>query len=72
MSPQLIRLRSLWFQIHKWLGIVFAILVVPISLLVPHHTRRFGRYMLFGVVATALVVVGVALGVLWFLFNRDG
>lgn len=51
---------------------VLLTLVVPISLLVPHHTRRFGRYMLFGVVATALVVVGVALGVLWFLLNRDG
>ena len=32
MSPQMIRLRSLWFQIHKWLGIVLAILVIPISL----------------------------------------
>ena len=28
----MIRLRSLWFQIHKWLGIVLAILVIPISL----------------------------------------
>jgi hypothetical protein len=46
-------------------------LVVPIGLLVPHRTRKFGRYMLFGVLATAIVVVGVALGVLWFLINRD-
>lgn len=45
--------------------------VVPIGLLVPHHTRKFGRYMLFGVIATAVVVMGVALGVLWFLINRD-
>jgi hypothetical protein len=50
---------------------VLLTLVVPIALLVPGHTRRFGRYMLFGVVATAVVVVGVALGVLWFLINRD-
>lgn len=50
---------------------VLLTLVVPIGLLVPQHTRRFGRYMLFGVVATAIVVVGVALGVLWFLINRD-
>ena len=28
----MIRLRSLWFQIHKWLGILLAILVIPISL----------------------------------------
>jgi len=51
---------------------VLLTLVVPIALLVPHRTRRFGRYMLFGVLATAVVVVGVALGVLWFLLNRDG
>ena len=51
---------------------VLLTLVVPISLLVPPRTRGFGRYMVFGVVATAVVVVGVALGVLWFLLNRDG
>ncbi|MEZ0578888.1 hypothetical protein [Nocardioides sp. MH1] len=50
---------------------VLLTLVVPIALLVPHRTRRFGRYMFFGVLATAIVVVGVALGVLWFLINRD-
>lgn len=50
---------------------VLLTLVVPIALLVPHRTRRFGRYMSFGVLATAAVVVGVALGVLWFLINRD-
>lgn len=47
-------------------------LVVPFGLLVPQHTRRFGRYMLLGVFATAVVVVGVAAAVLWFLFRRDG
>ena len=28
----MIRLRSAWFQVHKWLGIVLAILIIPISL----------------------------------------
>lgn len=28
----MIRLRSLWFQIHKWLGISLTILIIPISL----------------------------------------
>ncbi|MDZ5623156.1 hypothetical protein SFC88_20120 [Nocardioides sp. HM23] len=51
---------------------VLLTLVVPISLLVAPRTRGFGRYMMFGVVATAVVVVGVSLGVLWFLLNRDG
>jgi len=32
MSPKAVRLRSLWFQLHKWLGITLAILVIPISL----------------------------------------
>src|SRR5687767_15534577 len=27
-----IRLRSLWFTIHKWIGILLAILIVPVSL----------------------------------------
>lgn len=32
MSPTAVRLRSFWFQVHKWLGIAFAIVVIPISL----------------------------------------
>jgi uncharacterized iron-regulated membrane protein len=32
MSPTAVRLRSLWFQIHKWIGISLAILVIPIAL----------------------------------------
>ena len=32
MSPVMIRLRSAWFQVHKWLGITLAILIIPISL----------------------------------------
>src|SRR5215217_159893 len=32
MSPVMIRLRRSWFQIHKWLGITLALLVIPISL----------------------------------------
>ena len=28
----MIRLRSLWFQVHKWLGIVLVLLIIPISL----------------------------------------
>lgn len=50
---------------------VLLTLVVPLGLLVPHHTRRFARYMLFGCVATAIVVIGVAVAVLWFLVKRD-
>lgn len=50
---------------------VLVFLVLPISLLVPHKTRRFARYMLLGIVCTVVVVVGVAGGVLWFLLQKD-
>ncbi|HWJ10451.1 MAG TPA: hypothetical protein VNS46_13820 [Nocardioides sp.] len=50
---------------------VLLLLVVPIALLVPHRTRRFARYMLLGMVATIVVVGGVALAVLWFLLKKD-
>lgn len=45
--------------------------LVPIGLLVPRHTRKFARYMLFGSIATVVVVVGVAGLVLWILIGRD-
>ena len=45
---------------------------VPIGLMVAPHTRRFGRYMLLGMLATAAVVLGVAALVVWILILRDG
>lgn len=50
---------------------VLLLLVVPIAMLVPTRTRRFARYMLLGMVATIVVVLGVGAAVLWFLINRD-
>ena len=32
MNPSAVRLRSVWFQVHKWIGITLAILVIPIAL----------------------------------------
>ncbi|ANH38966.1 hypothetical protein I601_2550 [Nocardioides dokdonensis FR1436] len=49
---------------------VLVALALPVGLLVAPHTRRFGRYMLLGVVSTALVVVGVTALVLWILISR--
>ena len=31
-APTRSRLRSLWFQIHKWIGLILAALIVPVSL----------------------------------------
>ncbi len=49
--------------------LVLVIFVVPIALIVVERTRRFGIYMTLGMVVTALVVLGVAAVVLWFLFR---
>lgn len=46
-------------------------LALPIGLLVRQRTRRFGGYLLIGMVVTALVVGGVAGLVLWFMVQRD-
>jgi uncharacterized iron-regulated membrane protein len=32
MTPSMIRLRRAWFQVHKWIGIVLAILIIALSL----------------------------------------
>jgi hypothetical protein len=46
-------------------------LAVPIGLAVAPRTRRFGLYMLIGVVATALVVIGVSFVVLWVMLGSE-
>ena len=50
---------------------VLLIFVVPFGLLAVPRTRRFGRYMLLGMVLTAVVVLSVAALVLWVLYSRD-
>ena len=51
---------------------VLLMLVVPIALLAVPRTRRFGTYLLLGMVLTALVVLGVASLVLYFMLRADG
>jgi 4-amino-4-deoxy-L-arabinose transferase-like glycosyltransferase len=48
---------------------VLVTLAVPIGLVIAPRTRRFGLYMLIGVVATALVVLGVGGLVLWYMLT---
>ena len=50
---------------------VLVFLAVPLGLAIAPRTRRFGLYMLIGVVTTALVVLGVAAVVLWVLVGRE-
>jgi 4-amino-4-deoxy-L-arabinose transferase-like glycosyltransferase len=51
---------------------VLITLVVPIALLAVPRSRRFGQYMVLGMVLTALVVLGVASLVLYFMVRADG
>ena len=46
---------------------VLVMLAVPIVLIAVPRTRRFGSYMLLGMLATAAVVIGVAALVVWIL-----
>jgi 4-amino-4-deoxy-L-arabinose transferase-like glycosyltransferase len=52
--------------------LVLVTFAVPIGLIVAPRSRRFGRYMLLGMLATAAVVLGVAALVVWILIQRDG
>ena len=51
--------------------LVLLTLVVPIVLLAVPRTRRFGKYLLLGMVLTALVVLGVASLVLYFMVRAN-
>ena len=47
-------------------------LVVPVALVITPRTRRFGTYMFLGMALTALVVLGVASLVLYFMVRYQG
>jgi hypothetical protein len=51
--------------------LVLLALALPIGLVTSHRTRRFGGYMLVGMLVTAIVVLGVAGLVIWFMVQRD-
>jgi hypothetical protein len=50
---------------------VLVALVLPVVLLAQRKTRRFGVFMVFGMVITTLVVLGVASLVLYFMVQYD-
>jgi hypothetical protein len=58
--------------VERLFPFVLVLLAVPLALTVSGRTRRFGLYMLLGMVLTAVVVLGVAGVVLWYLINHDG
>ena len=56
---------------EKYFPFVLVALVLPVFLLAKRKTRRFGTYMFIGMAITALVVLGVASLVLWFMVRID-
>ena len=56
-------------QLFPFVLLVFA---VPIVLMAPSRTRRFGQYMLLGMLTTAAVIAVVAALVVWVLIAADG
>jgi hypothetical protein len=52
--------------------LVLVTLLVPLVLAAVPRTRRFGLYMLLGVLVTAIVVAGVGGLVIWYMVARDG
>lgn len=55
-------------RLFPWVSVF---LVVPLGLLVVPRTRRFGKYMVLGMVLTAVVVLGVASLVLYLMVRYD-
>ncbi len=51
---------------------ILALFVLNVLLLLAPGTRRFARYMLFGLLATPVVVGGVAAATLFLLVRSDG
>jgi hypothetical protein len=49
--------------------LVVILLALPIAMLVKRKTRRFAQFMFVGMVVTALVVLGVASLVLYFMVD---
>ncbi len=66
----LLRLLFAYDTAEELFPLVLISLIVPIGLLAVPRTRRFGIYMVLGMVLTALVVLGVASLVLYYLVKH--
>ena len=56
-------------QLFPWIAVL---LVIPVGLVLYRPTRRFGRYLWIGMILTALVVLGVASLILYFMVRYQG
>jgi len=58
-------------RVEELFPFILVTLVVPLVLVINQRTRRFGTYFWIGIVLTAIVVIGVAAIVLWFLVEQS-
>ena len=58
-------------RVEELFPFVLVTLVVPLVLVINKRTRRYGTYFWIGIVLTAIVVLGVAALVLWFLVEHQ-
>lgn len=65
----ILRLLFSYETAEKLFPFVLLALVLPIVMLVKRKTRRFAQFMFVGMVVTALVVLGVASLVLYFMVD---
>ncbi|GAA1445331.1 hypothetical protein GCM10009641_66350 [Mycobacterium cookii] len=65
----LLRLLLDYETAEKLFPFVLLALALPIAMLVKRKTRRFAQFMFVGMVVTALVVLGVASLVLYFMVD---
>jgi hypothetical protein len=59
-------------RVEELFPFVLVTLVVPLVLVMNRRTRRYGTYFWIGIVLTAVVVIGVAAVVLWYLVDHQG
>jgi hypothetical protein len=65
----ILRLLFTYETAERLFPFVLLALVLPIAMLVKRKTRRFAQFMFVGMVVTALVVLGVASLVLYFMVD---
>jgi hypothetical protein len=65
----ILRLLFTYETAERLFPFVLLALALPIALLVKRKTRRFAQFMFIGMVVTALVVLGVASLVLYFMVD---
>lgn len=65
----ILRLLFSYETAEKLFPLVLVALVLPIAMLVKRKTRRFAQFMFVGMIVTAMVVLGVASLVLYFMVD---